>query len=34
MNPNFRMTDPFNLVHMMSFLGASQIKNLRAYIKN
>ncbi|CAN6871574.1 unnamed protein product [Brassica oleracea] len=22
MNPNFRMTDPFNPVHMMSFLGA------------
>jgi DNA-directed RNA polymerase subunit beta' len=22
MNPNFRMTDPLNLIHMMSFLGA------------
>ncbi|KAF4359999.1 hypothetical protein F8388_004506 [Cannabis sativa] len=34
MNPNFRMTDPFNLVHMMSFSGArgnaSQVHQLVA----
>ncbi|CAB4299884.1 unnamed protein product [Prunus armeniaca] len=36
MNPNFRMTDPFNPVHMMSFSGArgnaSQVHQLVEYI--
>ncbi|KAH1105380.1 hypothetical protein J1N35_009148 [Gossypium stocksii] len=36
MNPNFKMTDPFNPVHIMSFSGArgnaSQVHQLVEYI--